>query len=156
MNNQALEDAIKSDFVTLSTFKIGVLTAREFYGPLVGFILKSSVALLLINTLVRLGLKGAGLYDCPITGLFMVVTWVGCFGVSCFMGLAFSQPLLISKLLKGRLKTEALIKKTYRHLSRVYFCLYTVMYALMTLFVNLGFDEVLIDPWFMTFSALFP
>ena len=157
MNNQALEEAIKSDLATLSTFKMGMLSAREFYGPLVGFVLKSSVALLLINACVRLGLKTIGLYDGPISVFFLVVTWVGCLGVSCFMGLAFSQPLLMRHLLQGRLKTESLIKKTYGHLSRVYFGLYTVMYALTTLFVNLGvpLDKGLMDPWFIAFSTLF-
>jgi hypothetical protein len=139
---------------TLSTFKMGIISARDFYGALLGFVLKSSVALLLINTLVRLGLKGVGLYDGSITAFVMILMWVCCLGVNFFMGLAFSQPILMSKLLQGRLKTETFIKKTYRHLCVVYFCLYTVTYTLITLFVNLGFtlEQGLMDPWFLTFS----
>ena len=157
MNNQTLENAIKSDMDTLSTFKMGMISARDFYGSLLGFVLKSSVALLLINTLVRLGLKWVGLYDGSITAFVMILMWVCCLGVSFFMGLAFSQPILMSKLLQGRLKTETFIKKTYRHLCVVYFCLYTVTYTLITLFVNLGFtlDQGLMDPWFLAFSIFF-
>lgn len=157
MNTQQLENAIKSDMDTLSTFKMGIISARDFYGSLLGFVLKSSIASLLINTLVRLGLKGVGLYDGSITVLLMILMWVCCLGVSFFMGLAFSQPILMSKLLQGRLKTETFIKKIYRHLCVVYFCLYTVMYTLIILFVNLGFtlDQGLMDPLFLTLSAFF-
>lgn len=157
MNNQTLENAIKSDMDTLSTFKMGMISARDFYGSLLGFVLKSSVALLLINTLVRLGLKSCGLYEGSITVLMMILILIGCLGVSFFMGIAFSQPILMNKLLQGRLKTESFIKKTYRHLCVVYFCLYTVMYTLVTLFVIMGvpLDQGLMDPWFIAFSIFF-
>ena len=157
MNTKQLENAIKSDMETLSTFKMGIISARDFYGSLLGFVLKSSLALLLINTLVRLGLKGVGLYEGSITVLMVMLMWIGALGVSFFMGIAFSQPLLMNKLLQGQLKTVPFIKKVYRHLCVVYFCLYTVMYTLITLFVMMGvpLDQGLMDPWFIAFSVFF-
>lgn len=158
MNSSSLlEDAIKTDMESLPTFKMGMISGRDFYGALLGFVLKSTLALLLINTLVRLALKGVGLYEGSITVFMMILTVIGCLGVSFFMSLAFSQPILMSKLLQGRLKTEAFIKKSYRHLCVVYFCLYTVVYTLVLLFVIAGvpLHEGLMDPWFIAFSIFF-
>ncbi len=138
MNNHDLEQAIKSDLTTLSTFKMGIVSAGDFYPPLLKLIFKLSLMLLVINTLVRLVLKVIGVYHPAITMNLMIGTWGGCLIVSCLMGFSLSRLLLISKMIKGRLKTERLIKEKYWHFSLLYFGIYTVAYMIANAFCDSG------------------
>ena len=138
MNSQDLEQAIKSDLTSLSTFKMSAVSAADFYQPLLKLIFKLSLMLLVINTLVRLVLKVIGVYHPAITMNLMIGTWGGCLIVSCFMGYSLSRLLLISKMIKGRLKTERLIKEKYWHFSLMYFGIYTVVYMVANAFCDSG------------------
>lgn len=138
MDNQDLEQAIKSDLTTLSTFKMGAVSAGDLYLPLLKLIFKLSFMMLVINTFVRLVLQVIGLYHPAITMNLMIGTWVGCLIVSCFMGFSLSRLLLISKMLKGRLKTERLIKAKYWHFSLMYFGIYTLVYMIVNAFCDSG------------------
>ena len=156
MNSQDLEQAIQSDLYTLRTLKMGTVSARDFYGSVWGVIFKLSLILLSVNTLIRLALKGAGLYDPEITMNLMLGTWFGCLIVSCFIGFTVSRLLLIAKLSKGRLKTASLIKQKIRHFSLIYFGIYAVIYTVCTALLNscIGFNDHITDFWLVVFCAV--
>ena len=156
MNSQDLEQAIQSDLVTLGTLRMGAVSARDLYGAFLGFVLKLSVILVGVNTLIRLALKGIGLYDPEITVNLMLGTWFGCFIVSCFIGFTISRLLLIGKLIKGRLKTETLIKQKYRHFSLLYFAIYATTYTVCTALLNscIGFNDHITEPFLVVFCAI--
>lgn len=111
---------------------------------------KLSFLLLAINTGVRLVLMETGLFPIIFTVGLMVGTWVACFMVGLVLGMALSRILIISKLIKGRLKTEALIRKTIRHLGWVGIGIYSAAYALITLFVVIGMDDHMNDAMVLT------
>ena len=45
MDNQALQQAIKSDLLTIPTLKMGILSSRDLYGSLAAVMLKTSLIL---------------------------------------------------------------------------------------------------------------
>src|SRR3990167_804516 len=132
MDNQALQEAIKSDLLTIPTLKIGILSSRDLYGSLAAVMLKTSLIFLGINTVVRILLHALGLHDITLSISSIFCTWGFAFGASMFIGMILSQYILFGKLVKGRLKTEAFIKRKCAHFSFIYFVMYAVVYAIMT------------------------
>lgn len=155
MEMQQLEQAIKSDLTTLSTLKMGFVSAKDFYGKLFSLSLKLSFVLLAINTLVRLALMAIGLYPIAFSMGLMAGTWLVCFLASLVMSVFLSRLILISALIKGRLKTQALMKETFRHLGWVCFGIYSVTYALVTLIVVAGMDAHMNDLDVLAFITIF-
>jgi hypothetical protein len=157
MEVHQLEEAIKSDLKTLATIKMGFVCANEFYGKLIELAFKLSFLFLAMNTVVHLVLKGAGLFNAPFTLSLLCGSWFVCFMMSLFLALILSRFVLLSKLIKGRLKTEILLKKTLKHLGFICLVIYTVVYALTTMLSVLGAEsDVVNDPAFLMFRILFP
>lgn len=132
MDNQALQEAIKSDLLTIPTLKMGILSSRDLYGSLAAVMLKTSLIFLGINTVVRILLHALGLHDVTLSISSLFCTWGFAFGASMFIGMILSQYILFGKLVKGRLKTEAFIKRKCAHFSFIYFVMYAVVYAILT------------------------
>ena len=143
MDNQALQDAFKSDLMTIPTLKMGILSAGDLYGTLAGFVLKLSLLLLSINLLIQAGLHSVGLFYWPLSiGLAFkcgLLTLAG----SSFLMLFLSNFILFGKLVKGRLKTEAFIKQKCRHFGVAFLVIYSVAYLVLILGLNAfgGFSE---------------
>jgi len=154
MDSNPFENAIKSDLTTLSTMKMGFVSAKDLYGSVLGLTLKLSFLLLAINTGVRLILMVLGLYPIMLTVGLMIGTWMVCFLVSLVLSTVLSRLLIISKLIKGRLKTEALIRETYRHLGWVCLGIYIAAYAVITLVVVAGMDSHMNDSSVLTITTL--
>lgn len=138
MEQQALQDAIKSDLATIPTLKMGILSAGDLYGSLGGFILKMSLTLLGINLLLQTGMHSVGLYYPSFTISAVLFMWVLTLGGSCFIAIFLSPLVLFSKLVKGRLKTEAFIKQKWIHACLLYCLVYAVIYGGMTLMQSPG------------------
>ena len=155
MDKNPFENAIKSDLATLSTLKMGYVSAKDLYGSVFRLTWKLSFLLLAINTGVRLVLMAVGLYPITLTLGLMIGTWMVCFMASLVLGMVFSRLILISQLIKGRLKTEAIIRETFRHLGWVCLGIYIGVYAFITFFVALGVDDHLMDPWLLAFTTIF-
>jgi|APCry1669189844_1035258.scaffolds.fasta_scaffold16313_2 hypothetical protein len=157
MEHQQLEEAIKSDLRTIPTLKMGGVSAKDFYIPVLVLIFKISLIFLAINTGVRLVLQAVGLYHPTITMGLMFGTWSCAFVMSLMLGVTLSRFVLLKLLFKGRLKTEALIKQKITHLSLLYFGIYAVVYCLMTALINsgMGFDEHVRDAGMVVFSTIF-
>ena len=136
MDNQGLQDAFKSDLMTIPTLKVGILSAGDLYGTLAGFVLKLSLLLLSINLLIQAGLHGVGLFFWPLSiGLVFkcgLLTLVG----SSFLMLFLSNFILFGKLVKGRLKTEAFIKQKCRHFGVAFLVIYSIAYLLLIMGIN--------------------
>ena len=96
-----------------------------------------------------------GLYPITFTVSLMIGTWMVCFMASLVLGIVFSRLILISQLIKGRLKTEAIIRETFRHLGWVCFGIYSGAYALITLITVTGMDSHMNDPWPLAFITIF-
>ncbi|HHF0526722.1 TPA: hypothetical protein ACTUT5_003439 [Legionella anisa] len=157
MEVHQLEEAIKSDLKTLTTLKMGFVSANKFYGKLLGLACKLSFLFLAINTVVQLVLKGMGQFNAPFTLTLLCGSWLVCFMMSLFLALILSRFVLLSRLIKGRLKTEILLKKTLKHLGSVCLVIYTVIYALTTMLSVSGAEsDVVNDPAFLMFTILFP
>lgn len=155
MDKNSFESAIKSDLATLSTMKMGYVSAKDLYGNVLTLTLKLSFLLLAINTGVRFVLMAAGLYPITLSVSLMIGTWIVCFMASLVLGIVFSRLILISQLIKGRLKTEAIIRETFRYLGLVCLGIYIGVYAFVTLFVVLGFDDHLMDTGLIVFTTIF-
>lgn len=132
MQQSQLEEDIKSDIVTISTMKMQTVSAREFYWGMFGWPLKLSILLLALNTMIRLALIGLGLSELKITVELMLGTWLACLVFGFFLGMMFRHFYLISQLIKARLKTAALVKKTFNIFGGVFLGIYSVIYALLT------------------------
>lgn len=160
MNENPFEEAIRSDLLTLSNIKMGYVSAQDLYGRVLKYALKYSLIMLLINTAIRLAFMAVGLFDLPFTpGVIislMMGTWLFAFVLSLLHSMAFSRFLIISRLLKGRLKTEFLIKDTFKKFSRLYFWIYVGTYSLLTLLVAAPFSDVIADPFVLIFIIIFP
>lgn len=159
MDINPFENAIKSDLTTLSTLKMGYVSAKDLYGSVLKLTLKLSFLLLAINTGVRLVFMAIGLFSIPFTPGFiiglMIGTWMVCFLASLVLGMVLSRILLLSRLIKGRLKTEAIIRETFRHLSWVCLGIYTGAYAFSTFAVAAGFSDEMGNPWLLAFVTVF-
>jgi hypothetical protein len=155
MDSNSFESAIKSDLAILSTLKMGYISAKDLYGSIFNLTLKLSFLLLAINTGVRLALMASGLYPITLSAPLMIGTWIVCFMTSLVFGFAVSRFILISQLIKGRLKTEGMIRETFRYLGWVCLGIYISVYAIITLLVVLGFDDHLMDPGLLAFTTLF-
>lgn len=160
MQQSQLEEAIKSDIATISTMKWGTVSAKEFYGRMFGLPLKLSFLFLALNVLIRIVLMSFGLCPINITVKLILSMWMVCFIISLFFGMMFGHLILISKLIKGRLKTAPLIRKTLKHFSLVFLGLYIVIYALMTYVVSGSWSPYDIDPVTLVlpqgFALVFP
>jgi len=135
MDNQVLQEAIKSDLSTISKLKLGILSARDLYGSIASVILKTSIIFLSINTMIRILLRFLGLQDITLSSMSLFCTWGFAFGASLFIAMMLSQYILFGKLAKGQLKTEAFIKKKCANFSLIYFGIYAIIYIIMTLVV---------------------
>lgn len=155
MDLNPFENAIKSDLTTLSTIKMGYVSAQDLYGSVLRLTLKLSFLLLAINTGIRLVLMAVGLYPITFTVSLMISTWMVGFIASLILGMVFSRLILISQLIKGRLKTEAIIRETFRHLGWVCLGIYMGVYAFITLLVVAGMDSHMNDPWPLAFTTIF-
>ncbi|MBN9229497.1 MAG: hypothetical protein BGO90_02940 [Legionella sp. 40-6] len=155
MELQQIEDAIKGDLATLSTLKMGYVSAKDLYGRVLWLAFKLSFVLLAINTCVRLVLMGTGLYPITFTVSLMIGSWMACFMATFVLGMVLSRFIIISKLIKGRLKTEGLMKKIFRHLGWVFLGIYSVSYALITLVVVAGMDDHMNDLDVLAFITIF-
>jgi hypothetical protein len=155
MEPQQIEDAIKDDLATLSTLKMGYVSAKDLYGRVLWLACKLSFLLLAINTFVRLVFMGTGLYPITFTISLMIGTWTACFMATLVLVMVLSRVLIISKLIKGRLKTEFLLKKIFRHLGLVFLGIYSASYALITLIVIAGMDDHMNDPDVLAFITIF-
>ena len=133
MDNQTLQKAIKSDLLTITTLKLGIVSARDFYGSIAWMILKLSIAFLSVNMVVRIFLYLTGCSGISLSALSILCTWICGLGASCFIGLAFNQYILFNTLVKGQLKTEAFVKKKCKQLALIYFCIaYPICYMFIT------------------------
>lgn len=159
MEQQQLEEAMKSDLSTLSRIKMGFVSARDFYGQILGFTFKLSLLLFAINTGVRFLLIPTGRFSIPptaeLTIKLMAGTWVLCFIASLVIALVISRFILLGQLIKGRLKTEALMKPVFRRLGWVFLGIYTAAYALGTYHCNYGFEAQRNSPWHLEFVSVF-
>lgn len=157
MEHLQLEEAVKSDLRTITTLKMGGVSAKNFYIPVLALIFKISLIFLAINTGVRLVLQAVGFYYPTITIGLMFGTWSCAFVMSLMLGVTLSRFVLLKLLFKGRLKTETLIKQKTTHLSLLYFGIYAVIYSLMTALINsgMGFDEHVRDAGLVVFSTIF-
>ena len=121
---------IKGDLLTIPTLKLGILPAKTFYGALLLFVLKLSLLFMLINLIVQIGLNVIGVYHSHMRVGALLGLWGCALGASVVIALFINQFILFSKLVKGRLKTEAFIRKKWRHFSLIYFLIYSLVYFL--------------------------
>jgi len=131
MDHQELEEAVKSDLITISTLKLGILSARDLYGSLGMFVLRLSLVLLCINLCVQVGLHSIGLYYSPLYIDTFFACWVLTLIGSSFIMLFLSSFILFGKLVKGRLKTEGFIKKKCQQFSLLYLLIYGAAYLFL-------------------------
>lgn len=160
MNMNPFEEAIRSDLLTLSSIKMGYVSAQDLYGRVFKFALKLSLIMLLINTGIRLAFMSVGLFNIPLTpGLvisLLMGTWVFAFVISLLPSMVFSRILIISRLLKGRLKIEGLIRDTFKNLARLCFWIYVGTYSLLTLLIVAIFGDVISDPFVLIAVTVLP
>ena len=133
MDPQALQQAVKSDLVTLSTLKVGILSAGDLYGSLGGFILKCSLLLMCINVCLQVGAHSIGLYVPSFSVSAVFFMWGLTLAGSSFMVIFLSPMILFGKLVKGRLKTEGFIKQKCVHATLLYIVTYSLIYGAFTL-----------------------
>lgn len=138
MDNDALQDAVKSDLRTIENLKFGILSANDLYGSMGGFILKMALLLTFINICLQVGLHSIGLYYPTLTlggVLFMLlITLAG----SAFVTIFLSPFILFSRLVKGRLKLEAFIKQKWVQACLLYLLIYSVIYFAIIIFERPG------------------
>ena len=132
MDNHELQVMVKSDLMLIPTFKLGILSARDFYGSLAAFILKLSLILLLVNILTQWGVHGFYPHWSNLLFFMWGLTLVG----SSFVGIFVSQFILFGKMVKGRLKTESLIKKKCMHFSLLFLLIYCLIYFGTTFYLE--------------------
>ena len=136
MDNQGLQDAFKSDLMTIPTLKVGILSAGDLYGTLAGFVLKLSLLLLGINVLIQAGLHSVGLFYWPLSIGLVFKCWLLTLAGSSFIMIFLSNFILFGKLVKGRLKTEAFIKQKCRHFGVAFLVIYIIAYLLLIMGIN--------------------
>src|SRR3990167_4198195 len=139
MDNHELQEMVKSDLMLIPTFKLGILSARDFYGSLAAFVLKLSLVLIFVNTMILLGVHDVGFFYPNWGGLLLFIWGLALVG-SSFVGIFVSQFILFGKMVKGRLKTESLIKKKCIHFSLLYLLIYCLLYFGTTLFLDASYN----------------
>lgn len=141
MNHEEINAAIKHDLNVIPQLTFGQVTAKEFYSPLIGMLLRMSLMLLCANLACRLILRITSLHAAPFTPTSIIVNWIFALCVSLFFMLPFSKLVLYSKLLKGRLQTEALLKEKCKQAKNTFFIIYSVAYMIFTLLTISGMEE---------------
>ena len=132
MENQSTEDAIKSDLIMIKTLRLGTVSARDYYGSILRWILTLSLLFLGINTVLQRFMHTVGYYLPELSLKALLVDWVCALLASTFMGFTAARMILIGRLIKGQLKTARLIKRKYLHFTLVFFLIYSIAYLLIT------------------------
>lgn len=165
MDYDKLQEAFKSDLLTIPTLKMGILSAGELYGSLGLFILKLSLIFCGLDTLYQALLHAVGLYYWTFSFSKLLVTFGFALISSGLICLFVSQFVLFGKLVKGRLKTEAFIKEKCLQCCWLYFVIYSVLYLIILTYVDsslgssqstrdfFGSDQMTFDLAFSQFSA---
>ena len=154
MELNQLEDAVKSDLSTLATLKMEVVSAKDFYVPVLILIFKVSLIFLAINAIACGVLHRFALYQPSISLGWVLGSWFCALGTSLMLGFSLSRMVLIGKLFKNRLKTGAFLKQKLLHFSVIFFLIYCVAYLLMTALVGLGMDKHALDTDVMAISMI--
>ncbi|OGV52036.1 MAG: hypothetical protein A3F46_04250 [Legionellales bacterium RIFCSPHIGHO2_12_FULL_42_9] len=160
MDQQQIEDAIKSDLITIKTLRLGIVSGRDYYFSILGWIFKLSLLFLGVNTILQRAMHAVGYYlpDLSLKGL--LIAWVCALLASTFMSFTAARIILIGKLIKGQLKTASLIKSKYLHFTAVFFLIYSVSYLVVT-FPVIGwmdlsdFQQADKEIWFTIFYLAF-
>jgi hypothetical protein len=147
MDNHELQEMVKNDLMLIPTFKLGILSAWDFYGSLAAFVLKLSLVLMLVNTMIQWGVHGIGFFY-PTGGTILFFSWGLSLVGSSFVGIFVSQFILFGKMVKGRLKTESLIKKKCMHFSLLYLFIYCLLYVGTTLLLDSSYNLSVSDKAF--------
>lgn len=146
MDMNEIESAIKSDLQTIPNLKLAIVPAKKFYGEGFYFIFKLSLKLLTINTLIHWALILMGFYHMALSPANLITTWFIGLLFCLLIGFKLSKFSLIKNMIKGQLKTEALIKEAFYNLKWICFGVYTVVYCLMTILITweMG-DDIIIS-----------
>jgi len=160
MDQQQIEDAIKSDLITIKTLRLGVVSGPDYYVSILGWIFKLSLMFLGINTVLQQFMHAVG-YFLPVLSLKgLLISWIFALLASTFMSFTAARIILIGKLIKGQLKTASLIKNKYLHFTAVFFLIYSVSYLVVT-FPVIGwmdlsdFQQADQEIWFTIFYLAF-
>ena len=161
MENQQIEDAIKSDLITVKTLRLRVVPARDYYFSILAWIFKLSLLFLGVNTVLQRFMHAVGYYLPDLSLKIILVGWIFALLASTFMSFTAARIILISKLIKGQLKTASLIKSKYLHFTVVFFVIYSLVYLVITYSVfgwmDLSdFQRSSGDLWFICVSLAFP
>lgn len=161
MDQQQIEEAIKSDLITAKTWRLGIVPARDYYFSILAWIFKLSLLFVAVNTLLQRFMHAAGYYLPDFSLQVIALSWIFALLVSIFMSFTAARIILISKLIKGKLKTASLIKRKYLHFTLVFFLIYSLVYLVIA-YALLGwmdlpdFQRASAELWFICVSLAFP
>jgi len=149
MDYQSLQNAVMEDLKTIPELKMGILSARDFYGSFVGFILKFSLILVCINVFLQMGLHSIGLYYPSFSFTGVLFMWGLTLAGTSFIAIFLSPLVLFRQLVKGRLKSEGFINQKCKQAAILYLVIYSVIYGAISLAqapTNLhGFEKAIFD-----------
>jgi len=161
MENQSLEDAIKSDLVTVKMLRMELVSGRDYYFYILAWILKLSLLFLGANILLQRFMHVVGYYPAQLSVKGLLVAWICALLASTFMSFTAARIILIGKMIKGKLKTATLIRSKYLRFTLVFFLIYSLAYLVIT-YPVLGwmdlseFQEADKEIWFTFMYVGFP
>lgn len=133
MDYHTLQNMVMEDLKAIPNLKMGILSARDLYGALFGFILKFSLMLVCINVALQVGLHSIGLYYPSFSITAVLFMWGLTLAGTSFIAIFLSPLVLFRQLVKGRLKSEAFINQKCWHAAILYFVIYSVIYGAISL-----------------------
>lgn len=133
MDYLKIKEDIKSDFLSITSMDFGVLPARVLYGSIAEYIFK--IILVLFTLSMCISSIISFIYSHKIrlesTDILIALGWFTFIGF--FLGIAASNFILFSKLVKGKLKSEYFFKQKYRQILCLYMASYSIIYIIISI-----------------------
>lgn len=164
MEKQRLNEVLKEDAKKLLNIEPNPVSKNSLYGRLIIIWAALAAGLLILSLGMQIGLHTLGLYPL-INGYWTVKTAFYSAIVSIALSFALRRPLLLSRLLNGKLECEPIIKQKCRNIGVAYLVVYCLCYAIISLFFNFSkyteigslspfqLDWILFDLRFTQFSS---
>jgi ABC-type enterochelin transport system permease subunit len=95
-----------------------------------------------------------GFYHMALSPANLITTWFIGLLFCLLIGFKLSKFSLIKNMIKGQLKTEALIKEAFYNLKWICLGVYIVVYCLMSMFATAGMESNTNDDNFFVFTGV--
>ena len=165
MKTQELKNLFEKDAQNLLHIEPNIVSRNSLYGRLFLIFIALSLLLFGLSLSLQAVLHGLGLYP-ETNGYWVTKTALYSAIAGVVISFVIRQPLLLFKLLKGKLESESFILQQFKKISIGYSVIYSMCYVATSMFFDFSkytnlsslstfqLDWILFDLRFVHFSSL--